>query len=373
MERKITRRQALSAAAATVGAGIFAGCASTAPGALASPAEKDSSGSMSSSSSSGLLPDVWGEDFLLQWSPPDDLKKDLTVGSTPVKLSCSSHRIRARAWRDNPMVPFPEQIKGVRDGGYTAAESGAWGWNSETISESNISEIKDACREYDVEFYTLHVWANMIHPDPEERAKVHKLNADAIEMAERLGMKYILTHTGGRDSENKDKPHPLNHTRETWEMSVAAVKKILKDTSGSKIALAFEAVNSCNNNTPQSHLRLREDVGDDRVKVTLDPCNMLHPGTIFRTTELVDQCFDLLGEEIMYCHAKDKVWNEMLPHFEGVTLGEGWMDYETYLARMSRMKSPRVLYIEHLARELYPPSKKHLEDTAKKLGVKIYA
>ena len=94
-----------------------------------------------------------------------------------------------------------------------------------------------------------------------------------------------------------------------------------------------------------------EDVGDERVKVTLDPCNMLHPGTIFRTTKLLDQCFDLLGDDIPCCHAKDKVWNEILPHFEGVTLGDGWLDYETYLARMSRMAKPGVLLIEHLPKE----------------------
>ena len=321
------------------------------------------------------MPNVWGEDFLLQWSPPDDLEKDLTVGTTPVKLSASSHRLRVRPRRRNPepVLPFSEQIKAVRDGGYTATEGSGRDWNSRKISDSEIREIKAACKEFDVEFYTLHVVASIIHPDPKERARIHKLHVDTIELAERLGMKYILTHTGGRSSEHKDRPHPLNHTRETWEMSVAAVKKILKDTSGSPIALAFEAVNSCNNNTPQSHLRLREDVGDERVKVTLDPANMLHPGTIFRTTELLEQCFGLLGEEILYCHAKDKVWNEMLPHFEGVTLGEGWMDYETYLARMSQMKYPRVLYIEHLPNELYPPSKKHLEETAKKIGVTIYS
>jgi sugar phosphate isomerase/epimerase len=190
------------------------------------------------------------------------------------------------------------------------------------------------------------VWANIIHPEPEQRARIHKLHADAIEYADRLGMEYILTHTGGRDTDDKDKPHPMNHSRQTWEMSVAATRKILADTAGSRVKLGFEAVNSC---------------------------NMLHPGTIFRTTELLDQCFDLLGEDIMYCHAKDKVWNEMLPHFEGVTLGEGWLDYEIYLARMSRMARPRVLLIEHLPAEQYAPSLKHLKDTAAKLGVQIYS
>ncbi len=367
--KKMTRRQALGAAAATLGAGLVG---SLGPGeqALFSAA---AAADRTESASGSLLPDVWGADFMPQWSAPDDLQKNLTVGTTPVRLACNAHPIIARSWSGKERRPWEEQIKAVRDGGYTATESFAWGWDEEHVKDSDIREILQLCTSLDVEFYTLHVWANIIHPDPEERARIHRLHADAVATAERLGMKFILTHTGGRHPENKDTPHPLNHTRETWQMSVDAVKKILKDTAGSQVKLAFEAVNSCNNNTPQSHLRLMEDVGDERVKVTLDPCNMLHPGTIFRTTELLDQCFDMLGEDILYCHAKDKAWNEMMPHFEGVALGQGTMDYETYLARLSRMETPRVLYIEHLPDELYPPSKKHLEDTASRLGVSIYA
>ena len=370
MTRKITRREAISVSAAAA-AGLLAGSVSApAPAAaesatLSSP--KDRHGD------SHFLPDVWGEEFLLQWSPPDTLEKDLTTGSSHVRLSCAQFGLLPRNWDGTPRAPWEEQVKAARDAGYTAVESGVWFWNSEYVGDSDIREIKEACRRYDVEFYTLHAWANIIHPDPQEREKAHRLHIQAVEMAERLGMSFILTHTGGRSGDNKDRPHPLNHPRATWEMSVAAVKKLLRDTSGSSVGLAFEAVNSCNNNTPQSHLRLKQDVGDDRVKTVLDPANMLHPGTIFRTTELLDQCFDLLGEEILYAHAKDKVWNEMLPHFEGVALGEGMMDYETYLARLSRMEYPRVLYIEHLPDESYAPSKKHIEETAKRLGVRIYS
>jgi sugar phosphate isomerase/epimerase len=157
-------------------------------------------------------------------------------------------------------------------------------------------------------------------------------------------------------------------------MGVAATKRILRETSGSKVNLAFEAVNCCNNNTPQSHVRLKEDVGDPRVKVCLDPTNMMQPGVFFRSTELLNLCFDLLGEDIVLCHAKDSTWNSMSTAInEGATLGEGNMDYAQYLARLSHMKYSRALLIEHLPRDAYPPSKQHLVETAAKIGVKIYS
>lgn len=242
------------------------------------------------------------------------------------------------------------------------------------MTDSEIRELKSVLKTHDIVFYTLHTWVNIIHPDPEKRKACQKHVCEAIENADMLGMDFILTHTGGNSpTNNKDMPHPDNWTKATWDASVQAVKQILKDTSGSRVNLAFEAVNSCNNNTPQSHVRLKKDVGDPRVRVCLDPVNMLHSGTVFRTTELITTCFDLIGEDICYAHAKDISWTEMLPHFEGVELGKGVVDYETYLVRLSRMKHPMSLLIEHLPEELYEPSRRYLHETASRLGVKIYS
>ncbi|MFP6646529.1 MAG: TIM barrel protein [Candidatus Latescibacterota bacterium] len=116
-------------------------------------------------------------------------------------------------------MPWTQQVQASREAGYSAVESFGWGWD--TVNDDDIREIRQACLEFDVEFYTLHLWANIIHPDPGTRDKIHRLHISTIEAAERLSMKYILTHTGGRDGDDKDKPHPQNHTRETWEMSVA--------------------------------------------------------------------------------------------------------------------------------------------------------
>lgn len=323
-------------------------------------------GSDTTASHAGPLKDVWGEDFMMQWSPPENVNRNLRPGKSHIRLSCSGHRIRMPKDGES----FSGIVKSIRDAGYTACESGSRGW--ESITDSQLREMKAALKAHDVDYYTIHVWVNIIHPDTQKRRELQKHVAQSVELADRFGLKFILTHAGGRNPKNKDRPHPLNWTKETWEMSVNATKQILKDTAGSKVALAFEAVNSCNNNTPKSHVRLRQDVGDDRVRVMLDPANMLHAGTMFRTSELLNECFELLGEDIMYCHAKDKIWTAMMPAIESVVLGEGTMDYELYLAHMSRMKYPRALLIEHLPNDKYPPSKKFLEDTAAKIGVKIY-
>ena len=301
----------------------------------------------------------------MQWSPPKNVKRDLTPGKSPVRLSCSGYTL---GYKEN--ADWGAMVKSIRDAGYTACE--AHPGSFAPITDSQIRELQAALKQYDVEFYGFHIVVNIIDPDPAKAQNNRTQIVKAVELAERMGLRHVLTHTGGRNPKGKDIAHPDNWTRETWEMSVAAIKQILKDTSGSKIPLAVEAVNSCNNNTPQSHVRLKKDVGDPRVKVTLDPTNMLHPGVVFRTTELINLCFDLLSDDICYAHSKDVVWGGMLPGLDWVIPGTGAMDYETYLVRMSRLKEPRPLFIEFLPTEQYPIAKKNLEDIAKKVGVTIY-
>ena len=370
MSVKISRRKTLAAGAASTGL-LF--------------------GLPGSKADAGELAPVWGEDFLTPWSPPENVKRDITPGPTPIRLSCSAYSIRNTARRRRgttgtqgtqapgatakpapTLLPFGDQVKAVRDAGYTACESSSRDW---TITpDSQIRELQDALKQYDVLFYGIHVVTNIIDPDTARAEANKKRIVLAIESAERLGLGFVLIHAGGRNPKNKDRPHIDNWTRATWEMSVNAVKDVLKMTSGSKVNLAMEAVNCCNNNTPQSHARLRQDVGDPRVKVCLDPTNMMHPGVFFRTTELLNLCFDLLGEDILYGHAKDSTWDSMSTAInERAILGTGNLDYETFLARLSRMKYPRALLIEHLPADQYPACKKYLEETAAKIGVKIYS
>ena len=346
MKKKITRRKALAAGAASTG--LLMGTAGKQT-AQAIPFQiKDSA-------------------YLYPWSPPADFKRDLTPGSTPVRLSCSAHSLTYI--KD---MNIPERVKSVRDNGYTAAEAGGDSWKE--VTDSEIRELNDALGEHDVWFYTLHMCINNIHPDLAERKKINKTIARQVETADRLGLKFVVTHTGSCAAGRATLPHKDNWTAKAWKDSVEAMKQILSDTSGSKVALAVEALNCCNINNPRAHVKLKEDVGDDRIKVTLDPQNMLNLNTCYRTTELVNECFDLLGEDICYAHCKDALLKDsMLPAFEWVVVGTGMMDYEQYLVRLSRLKYTRPLLLEFLPREKYPQARKYLLETAAKVGVTIYS
>jgi len=347
MNNKISRRQALMAAAGLV------------------------VGAKASTSRAWTLPDVGGAEYLSQWSPPQEVKRDLTPGPSAIRLSSAGSRLSNID--SNPV----EQVEKIRNAGYTAVEAPYATWRM--MKDSEARELKAELERHDLLFYTVHVWDNIIHPDPEMRATVHREYLEAIEMAEQMGMDFILVHTGSRAVGKPNDAHPQNWSEETWQMSVDALKQVLADSSGSKINLAVEAINSNNLNSPAAHVRLREDVGSERLKVTLDPTNMVHPGVLFRSAELYNQCFELLGEDILYAHAKDIRWAEMLPGLEWVVPGEGEMDYEVYLTHLSRLEYPRPLMMEFLNRgdyqgpDQYPQGKKFIEETAARLGVKIYS
>jgi len=314
-------------------------------------------------------------DFLTPWSPDPAAPRDLTVGQTPIRL-CS--------WRNDCTLDYPangisitETVKRIKDMGFSAGNSyssisrrNPW----LTASETEIRELKDACVEYDVLYFDVHTVPYLIHPDLAERERHIAYVVEQCEAAERVGCPMVTTHTGTKSTESPVAPHPDNWTMAAWRDSVASLKEVIRRTEGMKVKLGIEAVNMTASNNPRAQKRIMEDVGSDRLKILLDPINMISLRNYFRTTELINECFDLLGEDIIACHAKDTyiIPNKMSAYITEVAAGEGLLDYELYLARLSRMEWPRPLLIEHLPYDQYDIAQKNIETVATNMGVKFY-
>jgi len=248
------------------------------------------------------------------------------------------------------------------------------------MSADTASEIRAALKENDFVMFEVGGYRNILHTDESARQQNLKHLARCLEAAERLGCPMVGTITGSRNPEGNKwgdnyAVHPDNWTLETWKLAVSGIKQVLQDTAGLKAALGMEAQVTTNLDGPIAHKHLMEDVGDARCKVNLDPTNMVHLSNHFRTTQLINECFDLLGEEIYGCHAKDSY---MLPHqqtvhFQEVCPGRGSLDYETYLLRLSHMKWPRSMLIEHVPQQQVIEGWAYIQKVAAKVGVKFYA
>lgn len=275
------------------------------------------------------------------------------------------------------MQDIGEAVKSLRDQGLTSTATQAAEW--ESASESMVSELRAALKEHDVEIFEVGGYRNILHPDESARQANLKHLAHCLEVAEKVGCRMVGTITGSRNPEGNQwadnyAVHPDNWTLETWKLAVSGIKQILKDTAGLKAVLGMEAQITTNLDGPVAHRNLMEDVGDPRCKVNLDPTNMVHLANHFHTTELLNQCFDLLGENILGCHAKDSY---VVPHTqtvycEEVCAGRGSLDYETFLVRMSRLKWPRTLHPEHFPTEQFPEAYAYYRKVAAQVGVKIY-
>jgi len=310
--------------------------------------------------------------FLSPWSPPPDLNRDLTPGQTPFRLAAWSRKTTLDYQKD---MSITGMVKRIRDAGYTSGNSHPGRLNRNPwldASESDLRELKEALKTYDVAFFDMHANANNIHPDPAERKKEQQWTIWQMEAAERVGCPLVTTHVGSC-APSAIAPHRDNWTWETWKLSVKVMKQMIKDTEGMNVAFAIEPdpLVQINNNAA---LRQLIDECGPRIKVCYDPVNMMDLSIYYRTTEFINEGFDMLGEDILCAHAKDSyiLPDRMSAYITEVRAGTGILDYETFLVRLSRLSYPRTLLIEHISEEEYPEAKKFIEDTAAKVGVKIY-
>jgi len=365
MSNKITRRQAFKAGAASTGVLLGTGCESTPP--QETPQVQKSKGP--------------GRESFWEPGPDKNLVRDLTPGPTPIRLSgylFSVNRDSEKNIISRKEVTGPgELVRKHREAGLTAAFTMPEYFFEAT--DSMVRELKAALEQHDVIIFEVGGYRNLLHTDESKRQENIKLIAESMEYAERIGCPMVGTISGSRNSQENEwrdnyAVHPDNWTLETWNLLIDSLNQILKDTEGMNVIIGMEAQITTNLDSPLAHKRLLEDMGSERIKVNLDPTNMVHLYNHFHTTELINECFDLLGENIVGCHAKDSY---VLPHSQTVHVqevcpGRGNLDYETYLVRMSRLEWIRALSVEHFPEDQFPEAWAYIRKVAARVGVKIY-
>lgn len=146
---------------------------------------------------------------------------------------------------------------------------------------------------------------NMAHPDPGVRDRgLAGLRAIAA-ACHGMGTSVITLCTGTRDPEHMWRRHPANGTREAWQDLLASLAAALPVAEAHDVVLAFEPEPA---NVAGSAARGRDllrELGHPRLKVVMDPANIVASAPGRPPREVLDEAFALLGEHVAVAHAKD--------------------------------------------------------------------
>ncbi len=146
---------------------------------------------------------------------------------------------------------------------------------------------------------------NMAHPDPEVRARgLRGLRAIALACAT-MDVRLITLCTGTRDPENMWRWHPDNATPASRQDLVDSLTAALAIAEETDMVLGIEPEPA----NIVANARLARDVidelGSPRLKIVFDPANILAGDRQRPPTDVLDDAFALLGDDIVVAHGKD--------------------------------------------------------------------
>lgn len=171
---------------------------------------------------------------------------------------------------------------------------------------------------------------NMIHPDPAVRATgLARLEILAAASAA-MGTGLITLCTGTRDPQDQWRRHPDNDTPEAWRDLLTEMTKAAAIAERHNIRLGIEPELA---NVVDSAVRARQlldTIASPSLAIVLDPANLFEHATLPEQRDIVAHAVDLLAENIIMGHAKDRTVDGAF-----TTAGTGVLDYRHYLSRLN--------------------------------------
>jgi sugar phosphate isomerase/epimerase len=213
----------------------------------------------------------------------------------------------------------------------------------ERIAPELLGRISRASCERGITIAAVSGTFNMIHPDPEQRREgLRKLDVVAAASA-RLGSGLVTLCTGTRDPQNMWRRHPDNDLDEAWRDLVATLTGALTIADRHDVALGLEPETGNVIASARQARRLLDELRSPRLKIIMDPANLLRPDDLPRMNAMLEEAFELLGADIVLAHAKEL---DATGHAGGLPLGSGVIDWEQYLAglRQANFAGPIVLH-----------------------------
>ncbi len=245
-----------------------------------------------------------------------------------------------------------------------ASGLGAVQLNLETLGGESMPEhvpadlcarVRAALAVNDIELVAVSGTWNIIHPS-EGPAGLPRLRALA-EACPVLGTQLITMCTGTRDMGYLWRGHPGNDADDAWSDAVRSMAAATAIAEDADVTLVFEPeVNNVVNTTSKAR-RLLDEVASAHLKVVIDGANLFQAGQLAHMSHVLDEAFQLLGDDIRMAHAKDLEADGDAGH---QAAGTGVLDYGHYLMCLDRVGFDGSVILHSLEEAQVPASRDYV-------------
>ena len=218
-------------------------------------------------------------------------------------------------------------------------------------TDDDLLAIRGAFDQHGIEIAELGCYCNVVTPRADEAAR----NAERLQRALRAGAllncDHAVTYAGSchPDPDQPFAPHPDNWSDATWERLVQRVWALLEGVEDMGVCLCFEPHRHTTLNSLENLADLMADTASFRVRIALDPVAILTPEAAGESRRALAEIFASLGDTIAVARATDArlVDTGEKAHLEPTPLGEGMLDYGTYLKLLDALEHDTPLVVKH--------------------------
>ncbi len=232
------------------------------------------------------------------------------------------------------------------------------------VPEHVARAVVAAAHEVDVRIVALSGTTNLIHPDPTVRADGRARLACVIAAAADCGVGLVTLCTGSRDPQDQWRAHPDNASAAAWRDLLIEMRAALEVAERHDIVLGVEP--EAGNVVSSAHLArtLIDELGSARVRVVLDPANLVDGQPVERAQATIADAVNSLAGSIVLAHAKDR--NEAgIP----VAPGQGIVDFEAFFAALDRVGYAGPVVAHGFSAAEAPAVRTFLKQTAERAGL----
>jgi sugar phosphate isomerase/epimerase len=217
---------------------------------------------------------------------------------------------------------------------------------------SKRSEYKQAFSEANIVLAEFGAYGiNILDTDKTVRQKNIDEICRRLEYADEMGARCCVIHGGSVETGNWGNANPLNLSEKSIADTVTIVQRIIDRVNPQTTKLVMETESYLLPDNPEIYPRLIEAVDRAKFAVHFDPVNIIaSPRNFYFNAQFLKNCFALLGPWIVSCHAKDLNMPPKHPtvKIDETYIGDGVLDYSTYLKEINKLTPPPTLMIEHL-------------------------